>query len=167
MICVVKMLRHIRDNTNDKVVLVSNFTATLNILEAICRKQKFTFVRLDGQTKASERSIIINSFNKSEQDSQFIFLLSSKAGGTGINLIGANRLILFDSDWNPATDRQAMARIHRDGQKKTCYIYRMVIPGTMDEKIYQRQISKLSLSDAMVVSSCNHLVMLPHICLIT
>jgi DNA repair and recombination protein RAD54B len=78
--------------------------------------------------------------------------LSTKAGGTGINLIGANRLILFDSDWNPSTDRQAMARIHRDGQKKPCYIYRILIPGTMDEKIYQRQISKLSLSDSLMVS---------------
>lgn len=67
-------------------------------------------------------------------------------------MIGANRLILFDSDWNPSVDRQAMARIHRDGQKKTCYIYRLLIPGTMDEKIYQRQLSKLSLSDALMVS---------------
>lgn len=92
----------------------------------------------------------INGFNQSDQSSQFIFLLSKKTGGTGINLIGANRLILFDSDWNPSNDRQAMARIHRDGQKKPCYIYRLLIPGTMDEKIYQRQISKLSLSDSLM-----------------
>jgi DNA repair and recombination protein RAD54B len=152
LLCVMKMLIRIKEQTNDKVVLISNFTSTLDILESLCRKKKFTFARLDGKTKQEDRINYINSFNQSDQNSQFIFLLSKKAGGTGVNLIGANRLILFDSDWNPSNDRQAMARIHRDGQKKQCYIYRMLIPGTMDEKIYQRQISKLSLSDSLIVS---------------
>ena len=69
-----------------------------------------------------------------------IFLLSRKSGGTGINLIGASRLILFDSDWNPANDGQAMARIHRDGQRRPCHIYRFLLTGVMDEKIFQRQV---------------------------
>lgn len=57
---------------------------------------------------------------------EFVFMLSSKAGGCGLNLIGANRLVMFDPDWNPANDAQAMARVWRDGQKKLCYIYRLV-----------------------------------------
>ena len=60
------------------------------------------------------------------QNPEFIFMLSSKAGGCGLNLIGANRLVMFDPDWNPANDEQAMARVWRDGQKKQCYIYRLI-----------------------------------------
>lgn len=60
------------------------------------------------------------------QSPDFVFMLSSKAGGCGLNLIGANRLVMFDPDWNPANDEQAMARVWRDGQKKTCYIYRLL-----------------------------------------
>lgn len=102
-----------------------------------------------------------------------MFLLSAKAGGIGLNLIGASRLILFDLDWNPASDLQAMSRIWRDGQKKNVYIYRYInfkhfpqflstreiityifprflTSGTIEEKIYQRQISKTALSNAVV-----------------
>lgn len=82
-------------------------------------------------------------------------MLSAKAGGVGLNLPGASRLVLFDSDWNPASDMQAMARIWRDGQKKKVYIYRLLTTGTIEEKIYQRQISKASLSESVV--DLNHL----------
>jgi len=72
-------------------------------------------------------------------------MLSSKAGGCGLNLIGGNRLVMFDPDWNPANDDQAMARIWRDGQKKQCYIYRLISTGTLEEKIFQRQAHKKSI----------------------
>ncbi|XP_032078811.1 DNA repair and recombination protein RAD54B isoform X2 [Thamnophis elegans] len=75
---------------------------------------------------------------------------SSKAGGVGLNLVGASHLILYDIDWNPATDIQAMARVWRDGQKHTVHIYRLLTTGTIEEKIYQRQISKQALSGAVV-----------------
>lgn len=68
---------------------------------------------------------MVEKFND-PNSSDFLFLLSSKAGGCGLNLIGANRLVMFDPDWNPANDDQAMARVWRDGQKKTCFIYRLV-----------------------------------------
>jgi len=68
----------------------------------------------------------------------------------GLNLIGASRLVLFDLDWNPATDLQAMARIHRDGQKMPCKIYRLLVQGALDEKIFQRQVTKQGLADAVV-----------------
>ena len=72
----------------------------------------------------------------------FAFLLSSKAGGCGLNLIGGNRLVLFDPDWNPANDKQAAARVWRDGQKKRCVLYRMLCAGSIEEKVFERQLSK-------------------------
>lgn len=77
-------------------------------------------------------------------------MLSSKAGGCGINLIGANRLVLIDPDWNPALDQQVLARVWRDGQKKDCFIYRFISTGTIEEKIFQRQSMKLQLSSCVV-----------------
>ena len=74
-----------------------------------------------------------------------MFLLSSKAGGCGLNLIGANRLVLFDPDWNPATDKQAAARVWRDGQRKRCFVYRFLATGSIEEKVFQRQLSKEGL----------------------
>lgn len=97
-----------------------------------------------------KRHAMVTKFND-PTTAAFVFLLSSKAGGCGINLIGANRLVMFDPDWNPANDKQALARVWRDGQKKTCYIYRLFTSGTIEEKIYQRQICKDGLS-AMIVS---------------
>lgn len=76
--------------------------------------------------------------------------MSSKAGGCGINLVGANRLVLFDPDWNPANDGQALARVWRDGQKKDCFVYRFIATGTIEEKIFQRQCHKQSLSACVV-----------------
>ncbi|XP_008336357.2 DNA repair and recombination protein RAD54-like [Cynoglossus semilaevis] len=96
-----------------------------------------------------KRAKIVEKFN-SPSNPEFIFMLSSKAGGCGLNLIGANRLVMFDPDWNPANDEQAMARVWRDGQKKTCYIYRLLSTGTIEEKILQRQAHKKALSSCVV-----------------
>jgi SNF2 family DNA or RNA helicase len=74
-------------------------------------------------------------------------LCSSKAGGCGINLIGGCRLVMFDPDWNPASDKQAAARIWREGQKRRCFIYRLMSTGTVEEKIIQRQLSKEGLQN--------------------
>ncbi|XP_071458343.1 DNA repair and recombination protein RAD54B isoform X3 [Marmota flaviventris] len=133
----------------EKVVLVSNYTQTLNILQEVCRRHGYAYTRLDGQTPISQRQQIVDGFN-SKYSSDFIFLLSSKAGGVGLNLIGGSHLILYDIDWNPATDIQAMSRIWRDGQKHSVHIYRLLTTGTIEEKIYQRQISKQNLSGAVV-----------------
>ena len=80
-------------------------------------------------------------------------MLSSKAGGCGLNLIGANRLVMFDPDWNPANDEQAMARVWRDGQKRPCHVYRLITTGTIEEKILQRQVTKRGLDSQQVVPS--------------
>ncbi|KAG9018091.1 helicase [Tulasnella sp. 427] len=116
------LLDRIRNETEEKVVLVSNYTATLDVIEKFCSRKRYTYFRLDG----------------------------TKAGGVGLNLIGASRLILIDSDWNPAHDLQAMARIHRDGQKRPVFIYRLVTAGSIDEKIFQRQVTKIGLSDSLM-----------------
>lgn len=154
-----RLLTSIYQHTTDRVIIVSNYTTTLDMLQRYCVQQNFSTLRLDGRTKADTRSKLVHQFNKQADERSstdpFVFLLSSKSGGVGLNLIGGNRLILFDSDWNPATDRQAMARIHRDGQKKPCYIYRMLLAGSLDEKIYQRQVTKIGLSDALMDSNAD------------
>ncbi|KAJ7632714.1 DNA repair protein, SNF2 family [Roridomyces roridus] len=144
-----RFLHQLRTNTNDKIVLISNYTQTLDLFERLCRSKKYGFFRLDGTMSITKRQKLVDQFNNPE-GKEFIFLLSSKAGGCGINLIGANRLILFDPDWNPAADQQALARVWRDGQKKECFVYRFISTGTIEEKIFQRQANKQALSSAVV-----------------
>jgi len=145
-----RMVRHLSETTREKIVLVSNYTSTLDLLGQHLSGLSLPYLRLDGSTPAAKRQGLINQFNKTDASKNFAFLLSAKSGGAGINLIGASRLVLFDVDWNPATDLQAMARIHRDGQKLPVKIYRLLMAGGMDEKIYQRQITKIGLADSVV-----------------
>ncbi|KAI0256792.1 DNA repair protein, SNF2 family [Lactifluus subvellereus] len=144
-----RFLHRIRTETNDKIVLISNYTQTLDIFEKLLRSKQYGYFRLDGTMSITKRQKLVDKFNDPE-GKEFVFLLSSKAGGCGINLIGANRLILFDPDWNPAADQQALARVWRDGQKKECFVYRFISTGTIEEKIFQRQASKQALSSAVV-----------------
>lgn len=138
-----------RKTTDDKFVLVSNYTQTIDQFMALCKLRGYDFVRLDGSMSIKQRSKIVDTFND-PASTIFCFLLSSKAGGCGLNLIGANRLIMFDPDWNPANDDQAMARVWRDGQKKTCFIYRLLATGSIEEKMFQRQTHKKALSSCVV-----------------
>ena len=141
-----QLLHTLRTTTQEKVVLVSNYTATLDLLQTLLASLDYAYLRLDGSTPSGKRQEMVDNFNRSPPSQCFAFLLSAKSGGVGLNLIGASRLVLFDVDWNPATDLQAMARIHRDGQKRPCVIYRFVMAGGLDEKIWQRQVTKLSLA---------------------
>jgi DNA repair and recombination RAD54-like protein len=147
-----RMLARIRQDTNDKIVLISNYTSTLDLFERLCRTRQYGSLRLDGTMNVNKRQKLVDRFNDPEGE-EFVFLLSSKAGGCGINLIGANRLVLFDPDWNPAADQQALARVWRDGQKKDCFVYRFIATGTIEEKIFQRQSHKQSLSSCVVDSA--------------
>ena len=146
-----RFLFKIDRETDDKIVVISNYTQTLDLVEKLCRQHKFGSLRLDGTMNISKRQKLVDKFNKPD-GKEFVFLLSSKAGGCGINLIGANRLILMDPDWNPASDQQALARVWRDGQKKNCFIYRFISTGTIEEKIFQRQSAKMQLSSCVVDS---------------
>jgi DNA repair and recombination protein RAD54B len=145
-----QILDSVRSNTSEKIVLVSNYTSTLNLLATLLTSLGLPFLRLDGSTPAQKRQPLVDDFNRLPAEKCFAFLLSAKAGGTGLNLIGASRLVLFDVDWNPATDIQAMARIHRDGQKHHCRIYRVILKGSLEEKIWQRQVTKLGLADSVM-----------------
>ncbi|XP_053992160.1 uncharacterized protein LOC128883627 isoform X4 [Hylaeus volcanicus] len=141
--------------------------------ETLLENLQLSFLRLDGTTSIKHRHDSVTKFNQ-PSNNYFAFLLSSKAGGCGINLIGANRLILFDPDWNPAQDKQvkirlfaiisfdslvqALARIWREGQKKQCYVYRLFATGTIEERILERQVTKDNLADVVAISEGESLV---------
>ncbi|KAI9557966.1 RAD54B meiotic recombition protein [Daphnia sinensis] len=136
-------------NTKEKIILVSYSTKMLDLFGEACNERSYSFLRLDGSTPTSSRMGLVDRFND-PHGTERIFLLSSKAGGVGLNLIGASRIILYDIDWNPANDMQAMARVWREGQKRKVKIYRLLTTGTIEEKIFQRQILKQGLSGTIV-----------------
>ena len=146
---VANMLAILRKETTDRVVIVSCYTQTLDVFTALCRERNYPCLRLDGSTAPGKRQKLVDTFCD-PKGNQFVFLLSSRAGGCGLNLIGANRLFLFDPDWNPAVDLQAAARVWRDGQRKKVYVYRLLATGTLEEKVFQRQMSKKGLQTIVV-----------------
>ncbi|RPA76575.1 hypothetical protein BJ508DRAFT_417549 [Ascobolus immersus RN42] len=145
-----RLLHTLSKTTDEKVILVSHYTATLTLLSKLLHARSLPHLRLDGSTPTNQRQSLVDTFNTTPPTTYFAFLLSSKAGGVGLNLIGASRLILIDSDWNPAIDLQAMARVHRDGQKREVRIYRLVTKGCLDEKIFMRQVVKTDLAERML-----------------
>ncbi|KAJ9107866.1 hypothetical protein QFC19_002772 [Naganishia cerealis] len=106
MLVLEKFLVALYRDTEEKIVLVSNYTSTLDVLETLCRHKRYKYLRLDGSTAQKNRQEYVDKFNRSDQHQAFVFLLSAKAGGVGLNLIGGSRLVLFDSDWNPSTGEQ-------------------------------------------------------------
>lgn len=146
------LLDAIKSQTDDeKVVVASGSTRVLDLCQQLCANKNLSWLRLDGSTPQEKRQSSVSIFNKFSRKQAFVFLLSTRSGGTGLNLIGASRLVLMDCDWNPAVDAQVMARIHRDGQLKACFIYRLLTTGTIDEKIFQRQLSKAGLSENVLL----------------
>jgi transcriptional regulator ATRX len=143
------------NETGEKVIVFSQFVFTLDLIESFLKHWKSSFLstleyfRFDGSTDAIKRAKYVNEFNNPDSRVK-LFLISTKAGGIGINLIGANRVILFDASWNPVHDLQSIFRVYRLGQKKPVFIYRFIAQGTMEEKIYNRQINKQSLSMRVV-----------------
>ncbi|EPZ35633.1 Helicase, superfamily 1/2, ATP-binding domain-containing protein [Rozella allomycis CSF55] len=151
LICLIKLLAYIKSHGNEKVVIVAHSTKTrktLDVFEKHFKDLNISFLRLDGSTPSAKRQELVDRFNNHSDD--WVFLLSAKAGGQGLNLVGASRLVLYDLDWNPSIDLQAMARIWRDGQTRNVFIYRFLITGSIEEKIFQRQLTKLGLSDSLI-----------------
>merc|ERR1711981_534472 len=132
-----------------RVLIFTQMTRILDILEDYCWFRKWNYCRIDGQTAHEDRDRQIQEYN-ADGSSKFLFMLSTRAGGLGINLYTADIVILYDSDWNPQMDLQAMDRAHRIGQKKQVRVYRLVTENTVDEKIVERAAVKLKL-DRMVI----------------
>uniref|UniRef100_A0A1A9V9H3 Transcriptional regulator ATRX n=1 Tax=Glossina austeni TaxID=7395 RepID=A0A1A9V9H3_GLOAU len=159
------------EEKGEKCLIFSAFVAVLNVVEHFFKKitEKDPqvlkelnvnpnsqwvlgedYYRLDGKTPKTIRHEMINVFNNVLNKRARVFLISAKAGGQGINLIGANRVIILDTSWNPSNDQQNIFRVFRLGQKRNCYIYRLLAMGTMEEKVYSRSVTKQAMSFRVV-----------------
>ncbi|XP_066535882.1 lymphoid-specific helicase [Hoplias malabaricus] len=131
-----------------KVLIFSQMTSILDILMDYCYLREYQYSRLDGSMKYSEREENMKKFSTDPE--VFLFLLSTRAGGLGINLTAADTVIIFDSDWNPQADLQAQDRCHRIGQTKPVMVYRLITVGTIDEKILERASAKRKLEKLVI-----------------
>lgn len=134
---------------NHRVLIFSQMVHMLDILADYLKQKGYSFQRLDGTMGSNARRIAIDHYN-SENSPDFCFLLSTRAGGLGINLMTADTVIIFDSDWNPQADLQAMARAHRIGQKNHVMVYRFVSKDTIEEEILERARNKIILEHAII-----------------
>ncbi|XP_071962626.1 chromatin-remodeling ATPase INO80-like [Antedon mediterranea] len=135
-----------------RVLIYSQMTRMIDLLQEYMWHRKYTYMRLDGSSKISDRRDMVADFQS--RSDIFVFLLSTRAGGLGINLTAADTVIFYDSDWNPTVDQQAMDRAHRLGQTKQVTVYRLVCKGTIEEKILQRAKEKSEIQ-RMVISGGN------------
>ena len=127
-----------------KALIFTQMTRMLDILEIFLNIHGFTYVRLDGSTKVELRQQIVDKFNNDKK--VFCFISSTRSGGIGLNLTGADSIIFYDTDWNPAMDKQAQDRCHRIGQTRTVHIYRLITLSTIEENIFKKSIQKRELN---------------------
>nr|XP_039261746.1 DNA excision repair protein ERCC-6-like isoform X3 [Styela clava] len=145
---VIASLLKIWKKQGHKVLLFTQSKAMLDVLEIFVSSKGYRYFTMHGGTPVSSRQPLVSRFNK--DPSLFVFLLTTRVGGLGVNLTGANRVVIFDPDWNPSTDAQAQERAWRIGQKRDVTIYRLLTSGTIEEKIYHRQIFKQFLSNRIL-----------------
>jgi E1A-binding protein p400 len=122
----------------------------LDVLEAFINLYGYTYMRLDGSTPPEERQTLMQRFNTNPKF--FLFILSTRSGGVGINLVGADTVIFYDSDWNPAMDQQAQDRCHRIGQTREVHIYRLISESTIEENILKKANQKRTLDNLVIQS---------------
>jgi DNA excision repair protein ERCC-6 len=146
---VVKALLELWHKDGHKTLLFAQHRIMLDILERFMKSLPgFRYRRMDGNTSIKDRQTLVDEFNR--DPNLHVFLLTTKVGGLGVNLTGADRVIIYDPDWNPSTDVQARERAWRLGQKKEVEIYRLMTAGTIEEKIYHRQIFKQFLTNKIL-----------------
>ena len=140
------LIRNFQGN-NQKVLLFSSFTSVLDLIIEELEKEQISYYKLTGNTKKEERHRLVNQF---QSDNTTVFLISLKAGGTGLNLTAAEAVIHFDPWWNMSAQNQATDRAHRIGQKKTVTVYKLVMKDSIEEKILDLQAKKKNLADSFV-----------------
>ncbi|KAL0045751.1 hypothetical protein WJX82_003498 [Trebouxia sp. C0006] len=133
-----------------KALIFTQMTKMLDVLEAFLNLHGYTYLRLDGTTKPEQRQILMQRFNSNPKI--FVFILSTRSGGVGMNLTGADTVIFYDSDWNPAMDAQAQDRCHRIGQTREVHIYRLVSEKTIEENILTKSDQKRQLDHLAIQS---------------
>ncbi|XP_063918489.1 DNA excision repair protein ERCC-6-like [Zophobas morio] len=151
---VVSALLKIWKKQKHRVLLFTQSRAMITVFEEFLKQQEYKYLKMDGSTAVRSRQTLINKFN--EDSSYDVFLLTTRVGGLGVNLTGADRVIIYDPDWNPATDTQARERAWRIGQDKEVTIYRLLSAGTIEEKMYQRQVWKQLLSNKILLDPKTH-----------
>ncbi|KAM0790897.1 hypothetical protein ACM66B_004735 [Microbotryomycetes sp. NB124-2] len=148
MIILDKLLKSLKAR-GSRVLIFSQMSRVLDILEDYCLFREFQYCRLDGNTDHDLRMEAIDAYNKPNSE-KFVFLLTTRAGGLGINLVTADTVVLYDSDWNPQADLQAMDRAHRIGQTKQVHVYRFVTENAVEEKVLERAAQKLRLDQLVI-----------------
>ncbi|KJA19167.1 hypothetical protein HYPSUDRAFT_144090 [Hypholoma sublateritium FD-334 SS-4] len=148
MIILDKLLGSMKEK-GSRVLIFSQMSRVLDILEDYCLFRGYKYCRIDGSTAHEDRISAIDEYNKPGSE-KFIFLLTTRAGGLGINLTTADVVVLYDSDWNPQADLQAMDRAHRIGQTKQVYVFRFITEGSVEERMLERAAQKLRLDQLVI-----------------
>ncbi|CAL9738445.1 ISWI chromatin-remodeling complex ATPase Isw1p [Monosporozyma servazzii] len=143
-----KLLKKVKEE-GSRVLIFSQMSRVLDIMEDYCFFRDYKYCRIDGSTDHEDRIRSIDEYNAPDSD-KFIFLLTTRAGGLGINLTSADIVVLYDSDWNPQADLQAMDRAHRIGQKKQVKVFRFVTENSVEDKILERATQKLKLDQLVI-----------------
>lgn len=148
MLVLDKLLKRMQAQ-GSRVLIFSQMSRLLDILEDYCVFREYKYCRIDGSTAHEDRIAAIDDYNKPGSE-KFVFLLTTRAGGLGINLTSADIVVLYDSDWNPQADLQAMDRAHRIGQTKQVVVYRFVTDNAIEEKVLERAAQKLRLDQLVI-----------------
>jgi len=145
-----KLLPRLFQEANRKVLIFSQFVMMLDVLSDYLRSAKYAHGRVDGGVTGRDRQKQIDQFAQQGEGAVRVMLLSTRAGGVGINLVAADTVVVYDSDWNPQNDVQAMARCHRIGQTRKVTVYRLLTAGTYEAHMYAVATAKLSLDRAVL-----------------
>ena len=144
-----RIIEAVLGTTDELVLLISTYTQVMDFLGRMCDRHNWDYFRLDGSTEVSQRQSLVNSFN-ARLTSKRLFLLSARAGGVGLNITGASRVLMVEPAWNPAIDSQSIARSWRFGQTRPVFVYRFFLSGSIEEVMLQRQLLKKDIADVAV-----------------